>query len=333
MLASCVNLKGDTVQNMTAILSPRVRTLPNCEDDDPDLLPVELAYSRIRDALVAPRTKEPVDLEQALGRVLAKPVISPFDVPPHRNSAMDGYAIAGADIPTGAVRRMRVIGTAWAGHPFVGKPARGEAVRIMTGAAMPDDCDTVVMQEQVARRGDDIEIDDRHKRGQNVRAAGEDLKAGAEVLPAGKRLGPAELGLLASLGQAQVACFARLKVAVFSTGDEVRSIGEALPPGSIYDSNRYTLRGMLSRMSVELIDMGVLPDDKDVIHQALDEAGVTSTSSSPQVGFLPAPRTSCNPCCSRSAKWVFGKLPSAPAGHSHSDASTMQPFSDFLVIR
>ena len=273
MLASCANLPGDTVKNMTATISPRVRSLPNCEDDDPELLPVELAYSRIRDALAAPSTRESVALEQAQGRVLAEPVISPFDVPPHRNSAMDGYAIAGDDIPAGTVAQMRVVGTAWAGHPYVGSPERGEAVRIMTGAAMPTGCDTVIMQEQVERNDDEIKIDDRHKRGQNVREAGEDLKAGAEVLPAGKRLGPAELGLLASLGRAEVICYAQLKVAVFSTGDEVRSIGERLSPGTIYDSNRYTLRGMLSRLNINLVDMGVLPDDKDVIQQALDEAG------------------------------------------------------------
>jgi molybdopterin molybdotransferase len=253
--------------------APRVQMLPNCEGEDPDLLPVAEAYRRIDGSLVALNSHEDVPLGDALGRVLATPVMSPFDVPPHRNSAMDGYALSGDEIPDDAITTLVSIGTAWAGHPFAGTPGARECVRIMTGAPMPNGTDTVIMQEQVEADGDTIRIDSAHKRGQNVREAGEDIRAGAEVLSRGQRLGPAELGLVASLGQGTVQCFPRLKVAIFSTGDEVRSIGEQLEPGAIFDSNRYTLTGMLRRLDVELVDMGVLADNRDTIRTALDQAG------------------------------------------------------------
>jgi len=253
--------------------APRVRILPNCEGEEPDLLPVAEAYRRIAESLVPLDAHEAVPLGEALGRVLALAVTSPFDVPPHRNSAMDGYAVDSADLPVNTIRTLDVVGTAWAGRPYEGTLKRGQAVRIMTGAAMPNAADMVIMQEQIETIDNTIRIDGAHKAGQNVRAAGEDIKAGATVLAAGKRLGPAELGLIASLGQATVECYRRLRVAVFSTGDEVRSLGDALDPGAIYDSNRYTLRGMLERLGVELLDMGVLADDRDVVRAALDRAG------------------------------------------------------------
>tara|TARA_B100000676_G_scaffold311301_1_gene380708 strand:- start:1084 stop:2352 length:1269 start_codon:yes stop_codon:yes gene_type:complete len=252
---------------------PRVQMLPNCEGEDPDLLPVAEAYRRIAGSLVSLGGSEDVALANALGRVLAEPIVSPFNVPPHRNSAMDGYALSGDEIPENAIKSLKVIGTAWAGHPYAGSPGPAACVRIMTGAPMPDGTDTVIMQEQVEADGDTIRIDGEHKRGQNVREAGEDIAAGAEVLSRGQRLGPAELGLVASLGQATVRCFPKLKVAIFSTGDEVRSIGEQLEPGAIFDSNRYTLTGMLKRLDVELHDMGVLTDDRETIRAALDRAG------------------------------------------------------------
>ena len=255
---------------MTAV---RVQMLPNCEGEEPDLLPVTEAYRRIDGSLVAPEEAESVALTDALGRVLAESVVSPFDVPPHRNSAMDGYALSGNELPRDAIRSLTVIGTAWAGHPFARAPGSGECVRIMTGAPMPTDTDTVIMQEQVEVDGDQIRIDGGHQRGQNVRDAGEDIQAGACVVPAGRRIGPAELGLIASLGQANVQCFPRLRVAIFSTGDEVRSIGEELVSGTIYDSNRFTLIGMLQRLDVDIQDMGVLADDREVIQAALDKAG------------------------------------------------------------
>ena len=253
--------------------APRVQMLPNCEGEEPDLLPVEEAYRRINGSLVPITSSEAVALGDALGRVLAVPIISPFDVPPHRNSAMDGFAINSSDLPRNAFRSLKVIGTAWAGHPFSGNLGAGEAIRIMTGAAMPATADMVIMQEQVEAGDNEIRIDGEHQAGQNVRIAGEDICAGTQVLSAGKRLGPAELGLIASLGQAEIQCFSRLRVAIFSTGDEVRSIGEALGAGAIYDSNRYTLTGMLGRLDVELHDMGVLADDQQVISQALSQAG------------------------------------------------------------
>ncbi|MEM7407004.1 MAG: gephyrin-like molybdotransferase Glp [Pseudomonadota bacterium] len=251
----------------------RVRIQPNCEGEDPDLLPVSIAYERIAGSLIPITETESVPLTETRGRVLSDEIIAPHDVPPHRNSAMDGYAVCEADLPKNGIRTLKVVGTAWAGKPYKGEMRTGETVRVMTGARMPDEANTVVMQEQAEQTGDTIRIDNRHKVGQNVRQAGEDLRVGASVLPAGRRIGPAELGLLASLGLERVRCFRRLRVAVFSTGDEVRIPGQPLESGAIYDSNRYTLRAMLERFQIELHDLGVLPDDRDAMRAALDDAG------------------------------------------------------------
>lgn len=246
-----------------------MRVLPNCEGDDPDLLPVTEAERRIRDSLVPLAEVVPVSLDAALGRVLATSITSPLNVPPHRNSAMDGYALDGDELPQDNIKTLNVVGTAWAGKPYFGSISAGQTVRIMTGAKMPDEADTVIMQEQVEIDGDTIRIDARHKRGQNVRQAGEDITVGGRVLDAGQLIGPAELGLLGSLGIEQISVFAQLRVAIFSTGDEVRQPGQPLGDGAIYDSNRYTLRGMLARLGAEVQDMGVLPDDRTVITEAL----------------------------------------------------------------
>ncbi|MBT6278241.1 MAG: molybdopterin molybdotransferase MoeA [Chromatiales bacterium] len=250
--------------------------LPNCQGEDPNLLPVSIAHERINNALLPLQDTETVDLTDALGRVVAESVLSPANVPPHRNSAMDGYAVAGADIPREALRDLPVIGTAWAGRPFSGALLPGQAVRIMTGAKIPEGADTVIMQEQVEAHDDTIRIDDSHVLGQNVREAGEDIKHGETVINQGRRVGPAEMGLLASLGVSQVQVFRRLRVALFSTGDEVRDVVDNLDDGAIYDSNRYTLRGMLERLGVETLDMGVLPDDALIIRDALEKASACS---------------------------------------------------------
>ncbi len=252
--------------------SPRVRQLPNCQGEEPNLLPVATAYQRIFDALVPVTETVTIGLEMALDRVLGQTVTSPIDVPPHRNSAMDGYALAGTDIPNGTVGKLRIIGSAWAGRPFTGTVARGQAVRIMTGAHMPQGTDTVIMQEQAEIAGDYVRIDGTHRPGQNVREAGEDLKKNADILHPGQRIGPAEMGLLASLGITHIDVLRPLRAAIFSTGDEVKDIGEPLTAGAIYDTNRYTLRGMLERARVEFKDMGVLPDDPQRIATALSAA-------------------------------------------------------------
>jgi molybdopterin molybdotransferase len=248
----------------------------DCYTGDPELLPVAEAQRRI-DALVTGISgDERVALRDALGRVLAEPIVAPMNVPGHTNSAMDGYALAGTDLPRDGTRRLRVLGTAWAGRPFDGEVSRGSVVRVMTGAVMPQGTDTVIMKEHVEEPTADedqaIVIGSGHRTGQNVREAGEDIAAGGRLLAAGKRIMPAELGLLGSLGIGEVRVRRRLRVAYFSTGDELRSLGETLAPGEVYDSNRYTLYGMLSRLGVELIDMGVVRDEPEAVHDAIREA-------------------------------------------------------------
>jgi molybdopterin molybdotransferase len=219
---------------------------------------------------------ERVAVRSALQRVLAEPIVSPLAVPAYNNSAMDGYAVRGADLPSSGVGELRVIGTALAGAPFRGQVEPGTAVRIMTGAVLPQDTDTVVMQEQVERHDDIIRIGADHKPGQNTRLAGEDIQPGTVVLETGRLLTPADLGLIASLGIAEVAVRRRLRVAFFSTGDELRSLGQPLSEGQIYDSNRYTLHGMLTRLGVDMLDMGVIADEQGALEQAFQDASANA---------------------------------------------------------
>ena len=250
---------------------------PSCEDDfDHASLDCDEARQRIIDHVQTVAGYERVNLRAALDRILTEPVDSPFNVPPHTNSAMDGYAVRHAELPASGSGRLKVAGTAFAGKPFLDTVGPGEAIRIMTGAAMPDDTDTVIMQEHAQADGTDVLVDANHKRGQNVRAAGEDLKAGQRVLEPGHRLGPAELGIVASLGIGEVSVRRRVRVAYFSTGDELRSIGEPLGTGEIYDSNRYTLFAMLRHFGAEIIDMGVVRDTYDDVHNALSLASSTA---------------------------------------------------------
>ncbi|MDH3640267.1 MAG: molybdopterin molybdotransferase MoeA, partial [Gammaproteobacteria bacterium] len=251
-----------------------VKIDPSCMDDfDPNSLPAEEALRRILDGVKPVSGVEKIPVRNALDRVIAEEITSRINVPSDTNSAMDGYALRGEDLPTSGNCEISVVGTAWAGHPFRKRIRTGECVRIMTGAPMPEGTDTVVMQEHVEPHNGRIKVDARHKRGQNVRQAGEDLKAGGVVLFAGKRLTPAELGLLASLGIGEVPVHRRIRVAFFSTGDELRSIGEPLEPGFVYDSNRYSLHGMLSRLGVDIIDMGVIRDQRQDTLHAFQVAG------------------------------------------------------------
>ena len=246
---------------------------PRCADDyDPTSLPVSEALQRIDAVVTAVTGYEQVPLCSALGRTLAQTITSPINVPPHTNSAMDGYAVRAEDLSSEGVTPLRVIGAALAGEPFQGVVTPGAAVRIMTGAVLPAGADCVVMQEQVERQGNTVVMGSGHKAGQNIRRAGEDLAKEEVVLSAGRRLLPADLGLLASLGIAEIRVRRRLRVAFFSTGDELRSIGEPLGEGEIYDSNRYTLYGMLTCLGVDLIDMGVVRDRREELEQAFREA-------------------------------------------------------------
>ena len=233
---------------------------------DPDALHVEKAREAIL-ACMAPITEtEDVQVRDALNRVLAQDIVPAINVPAHDNSAMDGYAVRFSDLS--GETRLQERGTALAGKPFSGKLDAGQCVRVMTGAVMPQGADTVVIQEVVRREGQSVFVPPGQKKGQNVRCAGEDLRIGVPVLRPGKLLRPAELGLVASLGIGQVRVKRRLRVAFFATGDELASIGKPLQAGEIYDSNRYTLHGMLARLGVEIFDLGVVRDDPALLESA-----------------------------------------------------------------
>lgn len=259
-----------------------------CAKSQSALLPVDEVRRRIRRLVRCIADTERVAVRAALGRVLAEPVISPIDVPPASNSAMDGYAVLSADLPNTGSRTLRVAGKSLAGTPFTGEVMPGQAIRITTGALMPPGTDTVIMQERAPREGDQIRIQAGHSRGDYVRRAGEDIGRGETLLTPGKRLMPAELGLLTSVGLSEVAVTRRLRAALFSTGDELRSPGEALGPGQIYDSNRNALYGMLQRMEVELVDLGIVADDpnaiRDTLAQAASQTDVIITSGGVSVG-------------------------------------------------
>ncbi len=244
----------------------------SCVDGyDPNALHVDKAAAAIRACLQPIEECEKAAVRKALGRVLAQDIVPSINVPAHDNSAMDGYAVRFSDLHAGETV-LKETGTAFAGRPFDGAVAAGECVRVMTGAVMPPGTDTVVVQEVVRKAEGRIVVPPGQKKSQNVRYAGEDLKAGVAVLGPGKRLGAAELGLIASLGIGEVAVKRRLRVAFFSTGDELASVGTALKAGEVYDSNRYTLYGMLTRLGVELFDLGVVRDDPAALEAAFRKA-------------------------------------------------------------
>lgn len=259
-----------------------------CDEFDPNALNVEQARGKILTDVNSVTDIETIAIREALNRVLAESVVSSINVPAHVNSAMDGYAISGADIPASGEKQLSVVGTVMAGRPLDITISAGECARIMTGGKMPAGTDTVIMQEHVQREDDTITINESHKIGQNVRHAGEDLAKGDTVFQSGRRLTPADIGMLASMGNAKVSVFRKIKVAFFSTGDELCSVGETLGDGQIYDSNRYTLDGMLRRLDVELIDMGVIPDNRELIEAAFtsatEKADVLITTGGVSVG-------------------------------------------------
>ena len=260
---------------------------------DPKALPIPAAQAFIA-RLVQPVTQtERVPILGALGRVLARDVVSPFDVPPHDNSAMDGFAFRGAELSTADAvsgeMRLRIAGTGLAGQPYAGDVPPGHALRITTGAVMPAGLDTVVPQEFARVEDDTVVFSAKVVRtGDNRRFRGEDLAAGKPAVAAGRVLRPAELGLVASLGIGEVDVFRRLRVAYFSTGDEIHSIGETLGAGGVYDSNRYTVHGMLQRLGIDVLDMGVVRDDPAALEaaftQAANEADAVITSGGVSVG-------------------------------------------------
>jgi len=253
-----------------------------------NFLSVADARGLVLDALATIEGWECVAVRAALDRVLARDLIAPFNVPAYDNSAMDGYAVRSADLANAGDTALTLVGTAFAGHPFSGTLGAAQAVRIMTGAEIPYGADAVVMQEVVRCEHDQVHIPAGQKKGQNLRSAGEDLAVGSIALAAGTRCGPAELGLIASLGLGEVFVRHRLRVAFFSTGDEIASIGQPLAAGQVYDSNRYTLFGALSRLGCEVLDMGVVADEPAALEAAFRDASnaadVIITSGGVSVG-------------------------------------------------
>ena len=268
---------------------PNTITEASCADDyDPNSMPVAKARAFIHSFLTPVTGIARVPLRTALGRVLAEDIISPVDVPAHINSAMDGWALRADDLAANPTAALTEIGSSFAGVPFGKSVGKGECVRIFTGGVVPDGCDAVVMQERAQANGTKITFSPGVKKSQNVRYAGEDLKAGAVALAKGRIVRPAELGLMASLGIGEVGVNRPLRVVFFSTGDELVSIGNPLNEGQIYDSNRYTLHGMLTRMGCEVIDMGVIRDDPALLEKAFHDASaigdVVITSGGVSVG-------------------------------------------------
>ena len=262
--------------------------LTQADDYDPNSMPVDDARRHIRGFLAPVSTVERVFVRAALGRVLAEDIVSPMAVPAHDNSAMDGYAVRHADLAPDADVTLRVVGTSFAGRPWLAEVLPGEAVRIFTGAVVPPGCDTIIMQERARAHDGLVTLGAGARAGQNRRFAGEDIKAGATVLRRGQPIRAAELGLIASLGIGEVSVFRRLRVAFFSTGDELVSLGGTPGAGQIFDSNRYTIHGMLTALGCEVLDMGVIRDTPEDVERAFAAAAaaadVVLTSGGVSVG-------------------------------------------------
>lgn len=245
----------------------------NCNTGN--MLPLSDAQQRLRETMSPINDIEQVNLITALDRIIADDLISTINVPGYDNSAMDGYALRAEDLKQ--QQPLTLVGKSFAGSPYDGSIISGQCVRIMTGAVIPAGADTVVMQENSDNQGntkvgDVINFSHTPKAGDNIRRAGEDISIGATVLDKGRRLSPADLGLLASIGIAQVTVYRKLRVALFSTGDELRLPSEELDAGCIYDSNRFVIRAMLERMNVDILDLGIISDDPDTLKNAFTSA-------------------------------------------------------------
>lgn len=262
----------------------------SCCDADV-LMPLEHALIEMQASLSNVCEAVTLPLSQALGFALARDITSPLNVPPFNNSAMDGYALNHADLincsPENPIT-LTLIGKSFAGAPYVGDIPGGCCIRIMTGALMPDCADTVVMQERADARDNAITFSQLPKLADNVRLAAEDLQRGQIVLCRGHKLTVRDIPLLASLGLATIEVFRKLKVAVISSGDELKNLGDSLLAGEIYDSNRYSIIALLSRLNVEVIDFGIIKDDKSLLRQAFLsadlQADVVITSGGVSVG-------------------------------------------------
>ena len=262
---------------------------PSCTDIyEPGLISVKDALSQILSDVPAIFGYERLNIERARGRTLYEPIIADFNVPTFTNSAVDGYAMRSSDLPVRGECRLEICGHAFAGKPYSGEIKSGQCLRIMTGASVPEGLDVVIMQEHVARKDNGVLIDARHKAGQNIRHAGEDIQQGRTILHPGKCLTPPDIGLIASLGIAEINVTRKLKVAIASTGNEVFGLGATPCAGGIYDSNRYSLLAALDRPDVDVINMGILEDEPASLlksfHEASDYADVIISTGGVSVG-------------------------------------------------
>ncbi|MBT4016310.1 MAG: molybdopterin molybdotransferase MoeA [Alphaproteobacteria bacterium] len=267
-----------------------VQLTDDCFRGDERLMPLDEALALLADRIIPVVDRESVALAEAGGRVLAADIVSALNVPPHDNSAVDGYAVRQFDLPADGNVDLEIVDRAAAGHPASKPVSAGQAVRIFTGAAMPEGGDSVFMQEDVeaSEDGTRVVVPAGLKAGANRRKAGEDICNGDTILTKGRRLRPQDLGLAASIGTESVQVFRTLKAAIFSTGDEVREPGQPLAAGDIYDANRFVLRGLIEKLGVVVTDLGILPDDEATIRAALEKAShehdVILTSGGVSVG-------------------------------------------------
>jgi len=267
-----------------------ITSAPSCADpSDPESISVADALAQMSQQIQKITDSETLAIRDCLGRINAEEIQSPINVPGHANSAMDGFAIAFSSLDNSGISELTEIGIAYAGVAFDGVCGDGECVRIMTGAVMPEGTDTIIMQEQAEADGQGrVRIDANHQNGENVRYAGEDIAEGQTVLEVGASINPANLGVLASLGIAELKVTRKPVVAFFSTGDELVSLGQPLEKGKIYDSNRYTLFGLLSRLPVDILDLGVIKDEpesiKSTLLHAAEKADLVITTGGVSVG-------------------------------------------------
>lgn len=244
----------------------------DCFASDGSLLPMDTALDRVRRNLETVVSRESAPLAQALGRALSDDVVASVNVPPHDNAAVDGWAVRHADLDDLVETRLPIGARIPAGHPLDHPLAPGTAARVFTGAAVPIGTDTVIMQEDCRQDGEIVRIPPGAASGANRRLTGEDIAAGTVVLTAGRRLSAPDIGIAASVGRTYLPVFAPLRVAVFSTGDELRDPGSALTPGAIYDSNRYSLKALLTGFGCSISDLGILPDNRQAIRHSLEQA-------------------------------------------------------------
>ncbi len=243
-----------------------------CSQDAKPLLLVDEAIAKIQASVTSVKEQELVDLKNALGRVLAEDVYAKVPSPPYKNSAMDGYAFCSNEVNYAQDFVLKVVGTAWAGRPYKGEVSSGQCLRIFTGALVPEPLDSVIMQEHVTVSDNQVQFPLTTQPYQNIRKQGEDVAIGSIVLEANKVLSAMDLGLLASVGIEKISVIRQIKVAFFSTGDELQTLDQPLACGQIYDSNRYTLNGLLNNPQYSVVDMGVIADDPEALETSFLKA-------------------------------------------------------------